>query len=55
MKKFTKKQQKEFETNGRMAFRLLLMTMQKLKIPHGITSTYKLKNGDTYTLRFEKL
>jgi len=55
MKKMNKKEKLEFENNTRMAFRLLLMTMNKLNIPHGISSTYKLKNGETYTLKFEKL
>ena len=55
MKEMTKKEKLEFENNTKMAFRLLLMTMNKLNIPHFITSTYKLKNGETYTLRFEKL
>ena len=55
MKKFSKKHELEFENITSTVGILLIMTMDKLKIPHYITSTYKFKNGDTYTLRFEKL
>ena len=55
MKKFNKKEKVEFEKITSTAGMLLIMAMDRFKIPHFITSTYKLKNGDTYTLRFEKL
>ena len=55
MKKMNKKEKLEFEKITSTAGMLLIMAMHKLNIPSGISSTYKLKNGETYTLKFEKL